>query len=597
MYTLTFGQILIASSLACLSSSDHLENRRSVASPLYQSERHQSIAKLSLSVAERRSTFTYGPGVGGGPFSPAGTLGDAMVDRDSAIYEQEGAAQLKITTADNISAVADKHRYNDLKTLEDYVHLYDDEWIDSSAPTGILPGLLTNYTQDLLFSMERLSFQPFAVRRLEPQEPLPFDVEDEVARAVSGQSLTQLHNSSRLFYVDHRAQANLTPAIDGKYAAPCDAYFYISEVSGDFLPLAIRTNMEQSLIYTPEDSPEDWLLAKMMFNTADFFMAQFHHLANTHYVTEIAYQAAIRSFSDSHPVMALLSRLMYGTLGIRASAALTLFAPGAAVDEFFAYTGSSAGQYSNEFYSSGYAGAFQSNYFIKNLQKRGLLNNSGPALKHFPFYEDALPIYNATRTFTAAFVSSYYPDSAAIFEDNELQAWLAEASGPAQAIDFPTRETLQTPSDLADVLTHIAHLSTSAHHSVNLNQLITTAGTLPFHPTAFHKPIPTAKGVTDVASYLPPLEKCLGLIALEANFARPLLVGTDRTLVHMFNDESMLSRMNSVTRAANADFMKAMRERSEVIRNRSFDKDGYSQGMPFLWKALDPETIPWSLSI
>ncbi|GIZ36897.1 hypothetical protein CKM354_000036300 [Cercospora kikuchii] len=613
MYKISFGQIFIATSLAGLSYVVHLESRQSVASPLYRLQPDQSVAKLSLSyslpdpahhawevrlsgVSDKRSTFTYGPGVGGGPFSPSGTLGDAMVKRDAAIYHQEGADQLKITTADNISAVTDTSRYNDLKTLDDYVSLYDDEWVESTAPTGILPGLLTNYTQDLLFSMERLSFQPFAVRRLERQESLPFSLDDELSRAISGQSLTQLHESARLFYVDHRAQTDLSP-IDGRYSAPCDAYFYISEACGDFMPLAIRTNTEQSLIYTPEDSPEDWLLAKMMFNTADFFMSQFHHLANTHYVTEIAYQAAIRTLSENHPVMALLSRLMYGTLGIRGSAALTLFAPGAAVDQFFAYTGASAGQYSNDFYSSGYAGAFQSNYFTKNLQRRGLLDSDGPTLKHFPFYEDALPIYNATRTFMAAFVDSYYPDSITIAKDNELQAWLAEASGPAQAIEFPTRKTLQTPSDLVDVLTHMAHLSTSAHHSVNLNSLITTAGTLPFHPTAFYKPIPTAKGVTDVASYLPPLEKCLGLIAVEANFARPLLVGTDRTLVHMFNDDSMLSRMNKATREANAEFMKAMRARSEVVRNRAFDENGYSQGMPFLWKALDPETIPWSLSI
>ena len=442
--------------------------------------------------------------------------------------------------------------------------------------------------------MERLSFNPYSVRRLTAEEDLPFEVDDELARNITNQTLAELHDSARLFYVDHRDQGSLVPATDGKYAAACDSYFYISKTTGDFLPLAIRTNTNNSLVYTPQDLPEDWLLAKMLFNGADFFMAQFHHLANTHYVDEILYQAAIRTLSDDHPVLALLNRIMYATFGIRPAAVANLFNTGAAVDRYFAYNGSSAAQYSAEIYKNGYAGAIRSNYFATNLKRRGLINSTGPALKHFPFLEDATPLYNATRDFMAAFVESYYQGPISISQDAELQAWITEAAGPAQAIDVPE---VKTSADLVDLLTHIAHLSTSAHHAINLNQLITGGGVLPFHPTAVYKPVPTEKGVTDVASYLPPLEKCLGLIAVEANFARPLLAGTNRSMVHMFDDEAMLSRMNQATRDANVVFMAALKTRSREIRSRQFDANGLSQGMPFVWKALDPETIPWSLSI
>lgn len=286
---------------------------------------------------------------------------------------------------------------------------------------------------------------------------------------------------------------------------------------------------------------------------------------------------------------------MYGTFGIRPAGATNLFSPGAAIDRYFGYTGASAVQWGAELYASGFAGSIQSNYFLTNLRKRGLIDSpSGPALPRFPFYEDALPLYNATQTFLAAFVGSYYSDPSAITADIELQAWLVEAKGPAQAIDVPD---ISTPADLVDLLTHIAHLSTSAHHSVNLNQLITSNGVLPFHPTAIYKPVPTQKGITDVASYLPPLSKCLGFLTVGANFARPLLVDSNRSMVHMFDDEVMLSRMNQVTRDANGAFMEDLLARSGEVRAREFDMDGLAQGMPFLWKALDPETIPWSLSI
>lgn len=169
-----------------------------------------------------------------------------------------------------------------------------------------------------------------------------------------------------------------------------------------------------------------------------------------------------------------------------------------------------------------------------------------------------------------------------------------EANGPANAVDFPA---VNTPSDLADLLAHIGHLVSISHHTVNLNQLVTGSGTLPFHPTALFKPVPDAKGVEDVASYLPPVDKALGFIRIAAQFSRPLLVSTDRTLVHLFDDAVLLNRTNDVTRAANQKFMKDMQARSKVVGGRTFDKSGLSQGMPFVWKALDPGVIPWSLTI
>jgi hypothetical protein len=159
--------------------------------------------------------------------------------------------------------------------------------------------------------MERLSLNPYAVRRLQPSESLPFTLHDDLTHNITGQTLTGLLSSNRLFYVDHRAQGKLERAVDGKYSAACDAFFYISESSSEFLPLAIRTNTDNDLVYTPQDSENDWLLAKIMFNTNDFFMGQFHHLANTHYVTEVAHQAAVRTLSDDHPVLAIMSRCRF----------------------------------------------------------------------------------------------------------------------------------------------------------------------------------------------------------------------------------------------------------------------------------------------
>lgn len=195
-----------------------------------------------------------------------------------------------------------------MQTLKDYTKLYDGEW-ENTLPSGPDPGIETNYTQDLLFSMERLSFSPYAVRRLNPaSDSLAFQIADSTATAVSGMTLSQLFQAGRLFYADYRDQGSLTPT--DRYSAAVDAYFYIDQSSGDFLPLAIRTNVGANLIYTPEDTKNDWLLAKMMYNVNDFWFAQWNHLAGTHEVVQISYMAAIRTLSEDHLVLGVLNRRM-----------------------------------------------------------------------------------------------------------------------------------------------------------------------------------------------------------------------------------------------------------------------------------------------
>jgi len=102
-----------------------------------------------------------------------------------------------------------------------------------------------------------------------------------------------------------------------KFGASCTAYFFIHPKSKDFLPLAIKTNVGKNFVYTPKDSANDWLLAKIMFNVNDLFDSQMNHLIATHDVAEPIHQAALRTLSDSHPVMVILERLMHQAYSAR----------------------------------------------------------------------------------------------------------------------------------------------------------------------------------------------------------------------------------------------------------------------------------------
>ncbi|KAF2162883.1 hypothetical protein M409DRAFT_68852 [Zasmidium cellare ATCC 36951] len=547
-------------------------------------------ASRAVAIANKRAAFQYGPGIDGGVSSPAGPLGQKYVATASNITNTESDAEGIITTSDNIG------KYNGLANVRDYTLLYKDEWMASARPTGIDPGMLHNYTSDLLFSMSRLSFSPFAVRRLAPYETLPFNVDPSAVMSVTGQSLEEVHQSGKLFYADHRAQRQLNRT--KLYAPACDAYFYIANASSEFLPLAIRSNGNISLVYTPMDSPDDWLLAKMMFEVNDFFFAQNDHLARSHWVSEVVYQAAIRTLSDSHPILGLLNRLMYGAFGIRPQAREILYDPGGTFDSFFGFGGATSITFARRLYADGSAGSYLDNYLHTNLRRRGLIDcNYGPALSSFPFYDDAHAIVEAIRTFTTSFVNAYYPDDGEVSEDSELQSWLVETNGPAGGVNFPTARDIVGRCSLVDLLVHFAYLVSANHHAINTNSLLSTAGVYPLHLQALYRPPPSVKGITNIVSYLPPLQQCLGFLNIESAFSRPLLANSNRSLLHMFDDGEFLNRTNNLTRAANAEFKAVMQLQSDKVKSRGFDENGLSQGMPFVWKTLDPAVAPWSLTI
>jgi arachidonate 15-lipoxygenase (second type) / 8-lipoxygenase (S-type) len=160
-----------------------------------------------------------------------------------------------------------------LKTLDDYNALYSDNNWQNTLPDGPFPGAITNYTQDLFFSMERLANAPYSVRRLSPtKDTLQIPIDDDTAREITGGStLDELFHDGRLFYVDYRDQKDLEKT--NVTGGACDAYFYINNAV-DFMPLAIRTGVGNNLVYTPLDTPNDWLLAKILYSSNDFWFIQ-----------------------------------------------------------------------------------------------------------------------------------------------------------------------------------------------------------------------------------------------------------------------------------------------------------------------------------
>ena len=287
---------------------------------------------------------------------------------------------------------------------------------------------------------------------------------------------------------------------------------------------------------------------------------------------------------------------MYRAYAVRALGQVTLFNKGGLLDQNFALNSDAVHQFEDEFYPTS-AGLFQANYLDTWFTKRGLINCPyGPQLKHFPYHEEGSAIVAAIRRFTTAFIDTYYTTPDLLVQDHELQTWLTEANGPAKVLDFPAHP-LKDKETLIDILTQIAYLTGVMHHALNSGTL-SASWTLPMHPAALYKPVPTAKGVTDLLPYLPDTNASLSQIALFLSFNRPGLMNSGGDLRDMFGVSGLLARAGSESVAkASLAFGEEMEGISRMNDEKEFDEEGLCQGMPFIWKSLDPKRIPSFLTI
>ncbi len=445
--------------------------------------------------------------------------------------------------------------------------------------------------------MERLSEHPYAVRLVKADEKLPFNVDTKIVSKLvgAGATLHTLQTSRRLFLVDHSYQNEYSlPSVVQRFSVACSAYFYIDPKTNDFLPLAIKTNSGSDLIYTPLDSFEDWLLAKMMFNANDMFHAQMLHLVISHDISEAVHQAALHTLSDNHPIMVILERLMLQGYSSRIVGEELCFNPGGHWDQSMAYDQFSCRKFVTDQWPV--AGKFQAGYLETDLKSRGLLNDKGASIfKSFPFWNDAKDIRNAYRAFFKSFVDSYYKTELDLVGDFEVRNWFVEASEYAKTRDFPSKHSLSKET-LIDVLTHFGFLLSVGHHSTNGGAPIASA-TLPFHIPALYNPPPTTKGVKTLLPYLPDVPTALHYIGFMASFNRPFYGSDGRTLQNAFSQDEKLKKLNKATNDAAARFLRTLQDLSNKIQARNFDENGLSDGMPFVYRTLDPNYIPFFCAV
>ncbi|KIY99422.1 hypothetical protein MNEG_8539 [Monoraphidium neglectum] len=153
-------------------------------------------------------------------------------------------------------------------------------------------------------------------------------------------------------------------------------------------------------------------------------------------------------------------------------------------------TAFSPGKFSLEISSKLYADwRFDKQALPENLRSRNLLDSKGElVVGNYPYGEDGLLLWEATKKFHEKYVSLYYTSDADVAGDAELQGWwedIRQKGHPDIKEGWPS---LHTRQDLVFVLTTLAWIP-MLHSAVNFDQY-DYSGYMPNRPSLIAKPMP-----------------------------------------------------------------------------------------------------------
>jgi hypothetical protein len=164
-----------------------------------------------------------------------------------------------------------------INTLEDIANIHN-----AISNIVSVPKTLYRWNLDESFGEDRLSYGGYSLK-METSNVL--NIETSLATSITGSTVDELLKSKRLFKVDYSALGKYSKSNVGQanphnqFVPSVYAQFYVAS-NGKLMPFAIKI-IETGLIYTPKDSENDWMFAKLAFGCAEgvFFPAE-HFVIN-----------------------------------------------------------------------------------------------------------------------------------------------------------------------------------------------------------------------------------------------------------------------------------------------------------------------------
>ncbi len=371
------------------------------------------------------------------------------------------------------------------------------------------PSVVGRWELDAEFGRQRLQgAHPCWVRRVESLDRL---VQAGLAREhVEGAGLGRI-DPRELYVVDYQAFLKGLPRNGRKYIYPCLGLFR-EAMDGGLMPVGVQLELDSGeKVFRVPDGSAAWTLAKMFFQSADFWV----HEVVSHYLWTHVYQekfvfATARHLHQTHPVRRLLAPHFDHTLQVNRSGAPRLLHD----DGVFAanFTPGIEGM------KRGFALGNELWHFDRLVLPEQLAGRGMKDLPYYPYRDDALLHWEAIDEYVRAYLGIYYDSAAELAGDAEIAAWHDElflALGDRGLPELRDLETLR--------LLLVAIIFNVIQHELVNNLQYDSFGFAPAAPSVILQPMPAnPKHVTPqtILRALPDVGQSLRAMLVTYGFAK-----------------------------------------------------------------------------
>lgn len=415
----------------------------------------------SAALARARDAYQYDFGYGGQCFVrelPAAERFPPPYLATSAKITLELAANRAAATADGWVA----REGEGADPLEPYRRMF---------PRLRAPRALEPWKEDWCFGWQRLAGPcPVVLQRLEALPAyLPIgDAHLERALGRHGVGVAAALARGSLYVADYAAFAGLRGGTtDGrtKYVWAPVALFVAH--AGGLAPVAIQVDGHAGSGATLVDPSEGarWMLARTVVQAMDeSHQGVITHVGVCHMVIQRFILAAHRQLAPWHPLMRLLAPHFENTLAVNQVARDSVLSPGGSQDRLLAPLLEDQLALLTRRVAEIDIASLDPTI---ELARRGV--HEAECLPVYPFRDDSLPLYRATRDFVAEYVRLYYPSDAFVAADAELAAFIAEigAEDGGRLPRMMAGVRVATTADVIDLVTRIVFRATTFHAAIN----------------------------------------------------------------------------------------------------------------------------------
>nr|XP_033503740.1 hydroperoxide isomerase ALOXE3-like [Epinephelus lanceolatus]XP_033503741.1 hydroperoxide isomerase ALOXE3-like [Epinephelus lanceolatus] len=359
-----------------------------------------------------------------------------------------------------------------------------------------------HWKEDAFYGFQFLNgLNPNVIKRCS-ELPSNFPVTEEMVSPflVEGSSLEEEMEKGNIFLYDQKKMDGIPPrANNGEplhvTAGLCLLYL---NPANKLMPIAIQLHQqpsEQNPIFLPSDPETDWLLAKMFIKNADSMDHQaVQHLMNTHLLAEVFTVAAVRCFSEIHPLYKLLFPHFRYTLDVNIGARIHLFGPEGSLN----ISSLGCDGLTEVMRRSHSEMTYSFLCLPENIAARGL-----ESIPNNYYRDDGLKVWNIINSFVKAVVEYYYPSDSDVCRDTELQEWISEIFTHGffgnEASEIPA--CFYTVEEVIKFITMVIFTSTAQHAAVNNGQYDYYSW-VPNGSLLLRKPPPTTKGQSSMKTIL-----------------------------------------------------------------------------------------------